>query len=54
MLRAERYKRLARWIGLEPREGARLGLSTAAMCELGSEHRTPILARWNDTRASRL
>jgi broad specificity phosphatase PhoE len=44
----------ARWIGLEPREGARLGLSTAAMCVLGSEHRTPIIARWNDTCASPL
>jgi probable phosphoglycerate mutase len=44
----------ARWIGLGPHEGARLGLSTAAMCELGREHRTPILACWNDTCVSAL
>jgi broad specificity phosphatase PhoE len=37
------------WIGLEPGDGMRLGLSTAAICVLGSERGTPILARWNDT-----
>ncbi len=38
----------ARWIALSPGGGAHLGLSTAALCVLGSERRTPILARWND------
>jgi broad specificity phosphatase PhoE len=44
----------ARWIGLEPRGGALLGLSTAAMCLLSCEHGTPILARWNEASASAL
>jgi broad specificity phosphatase PhoE len=39
----------ARWIALEPQNGARLGLSTGAICVLGSEHDTAILAHWNDT-----
>jgi broad specificity phosphatase PhoE len=39
----------ARWIELEPGDGRRLGLSTAAICVLGAERDTPILARWNDT-----
>jgi broad specificity phosphatase PhoE len=39
----------ARWIALGPEQGARLGLSTAAICALGAEHGTAILARWNDT-----
>ena len=39
----------ARWISLEPQDGARLGLSTGAVCVLGSEHDTAILAHWNDT-----
>ncbi len=38
----------ARWIELAPADGARLGLFTAAICVLGHEHATPILARWND------
>jgi broad specificity phosphatase PhoE len=37
----------ARWIGLAPSQGARLGLSTAAICVLGFERDTAILARWN-------
>jgi probable phosphoglycerate mutase len=39
----------ARWIALEAGEGARLGLSPAALCVLGHERDTAILARWNDT-----
>lgn len=39
----------ARWIELEPAGGAHLGLSTGAVCELGHEHGTPILAGWNRT-----
>ena len=42
----------ARWIALDPRDGGRLGLSTSAICVLGHEHGTPILARWNDAGAS--
>jgi broad specificity phosphatase PhoE len=38
----------ARWIGLAAAGGAHLGLSTGAICVLGGEHGTPILARWND------
>ncbi|HYM55509.1 MAG TPA: histidine phosphatase family protein [Solirubrobacteraceae bacterium] len=41
----------ARWIALDPAQGARLGLSTGAICVLGHERATPILARWNDTGA---
>jgi broad specificity phosphatase PhoE len=37
----------ARWIELDPSEGSRLGLSTAAISLLGSEHQQNILARWN-------
>jgi broad specificity phosphatase PhoE len=43
----------ARWIGLAPEAGGRLGLSTAAICVLGFEHETSILARWNDAGATR-
>jgi broad specificity phosphatase PhoE len=39
----------ARWIELAPADGARLGLVTAAICVLGHEHATPILARWNNS-----
>jgi broad specificity phosphatase PhoE len=39
----------ARWIGLGPESGARLGLSTGAICVLGHERQTTVLARWNDT-----
>ncbi len=38
----------ARWIALYPAEGGRLGLSTGAICVLGHERSTRILARWND------
>ena len=39
----------ARWIALGPEDGARLALSTAAICMLGHERDTAVLARWNDT-----
>lgn len=42
----------ARWVTLDPAQGARLGLSTAAICVLGYERDTAVLARWNDTGAS--
>ena len=37
----------ARWIGLPPAAGARLGLSTATLSVLGTEHGIRALARWN-------
>ncbi len=37
----------ARWIALHPPQGARLGLSTGAICVLGYERGTRILSRWN-------
>lgn len=37
----------ARWIGLSVADGARLGLDTASVSELGFEHDTPVLRRWN-------
>jgi broad specificity phosphatase PhoE len=39
----------ARWVALGPECGARLGLSTAAICVLGHERETPVIACWNDT-----
>jgi broad specificity phosphatase PhoE len=42
----------ARWIALDPSQGARLGLSTAAISVLGYERDTRVLALWNDARAS--
>jgi len=39
----------ARWVELAPQQGALLGLDTAALCVLGHERATAILARWNDT-----
>lgn len=39
----------ARWIALGPESGGRLGLSTAAICVLGHEGETAVIARWNDT-----
>ena len=42
----------ARWVALDPAQGARLGLSTAAICVLDFERDTAVLARWNDTGAS--
>jgi broad specificity phosphatase PhoE len=37
----------ARWIGLGPEQGARLGLSTGAICVLGHERQTAIVSGWN-------
>jgi broad specificity phosphatase PhoE len=39
----------ARWVALGAESGARLGLSTAALCVLAHERETSIIARWNDT-----
>jgi probable phosphoglycerate mutase len=39
----------ARWIALEAESGGRLGLSTGAICVLGHERQTAVIARWNDT-----
>jgi probable phosphoglycerate mutase len=39
----------ARWIEQEPAGGARLGLSTAALCVLSHEHGRAIIDRWNHT-----
>jgi broad specificity phosphatase PhoE len=41
----------ARWIEQPAAQGARLGLSTGAICVLGHERETAMLARWNDTGA---
>jgi len=41
----------ARLIALGPENGGRLGLSTAAICLLGRERETAIIARWNDAGA---
>jgi broad specificity phosphatase PhoE len=38
----------ARWVELPPQEGARLGLSTGSLSQLGSERSTRILASWNE------
>ena len=38
----------ARWIGLSPDHGARLALSTGALCLLGEERGTNVIARWNE------
>jgi probable phosphoglycerate mutase len=37
----------ARWIELPPAAGARLGLFTATLSALGTEHGVRALARWN-------
>ena len=39
----------ARWIGMEPAAGSRLLLSAGAMCVLGFERETAVLALWNRT-----
>jgi broad specificity phosphatase PhoE len=44
----------ARWAGLDPEAGSRLGLSPGAICLLGHEHGTRILARWNQLSADPL
>ena len=41
----------ARWLELEPAEGRRLGLSTAAMCALGYEHENRVVWLWNESVA---
>jgi broad specificity phosphatase PhoE len=38
----------ARWIELGPERGARLGLSTGSLSQLGGEHGTRILTSWNE------
>jgi broad specificity phosphatase PhoE len=38
----------ARWIALGAENGARLELSTGAICVLGHERETTVIARWND------
>jgi len=40
----------ARWGEFEPSAGGRLGLSTAAICELGFERERRVIRLWNDTR----
>ncbi len=37
----------ARWLELEPREGRRFSLGTAAVCALGWDKRTPGIRHWN-------
>ena len=44
----------ARWAGLGPEQGARLGLSPGAVCLLGHEHRTRNLSRWNHLQSDPL
>jgi broad specificity phosphatase PhoE len=39
----------ARWAALAVEAGGRLALSTGAICVLGHERETRVLARWNDT-----
>ena len=42
----------ARWIGLAPRDGAVLALSTGSISVLGAEREHSVLWRWNDARAA--
>ena len=42
----------ARWIGLPPRDGAALGLSTGSISVLGNEREHSVLWRWNDASAA--
>ena len=37
----------ARWLDLPPERGASFALATAALCELGVERETRVIARWN-------
>ncbi len=37
----------ARWVGLPPVGGRLLALGAAGVCELGWEHETQVVARWN-------
>jgi broad specificity phosphatase PhoE len=41
----------SRWVSLGAEHGARLGLTTAALCVLGYERTTAIITRWNDAGA---
>jgi broad specificity phosphatase PhoE len=41
----------ARWIALGPDRGAHLALSTGAICVLGHDRDTAVIARWNDVGA---
>lgn len=43
----------ARWIGLEPYDGARLALSTGSVSTLGYERERPVILRWNQQPATR-
>jgi broad specificity phosphatase PhoE len=38
----------ARWVGLDPSGGSKLGLSPGALCLLGHERETPVLLGWNE------
>ncbi|MCW3067310.1 MAG: histidine phosphatase family protein [Solirubrobacterales bacterium] len=39
----------ARWVEFPPQAGARLALSTGALCTLGYERETAVLWRWNES-----
>ncbi|NOY24999.1 MAG: histidine phosphatase family protein [Oligoflexia bacterium] len=39
----------ARWVGLSPRHGQRLGLDTASISVLGFEHELGVIHTWNQT-----
>jgi broad specificity phosphatase PhoE len=39
----------ARWLGLDPAQGAHLVLDAASVSVLGCERETPAVLRWNDT-----
>jgi broad specificity phosphatase PhoE len=37
----------ARWVGLTPGDGSKLGLSPGSLSRLGYEHELPVITRWN-------
>lgn len=41
----------ARWIDLDPSQGALLALATGALCTLGYERETAVIVSWNQTPA---